>query len=194
VKVVYRDTAIAAKGKHPQNNRGGNLAQEVGGQGVLSRPEETGVACRPRMPPNYNGESDRKQSSAAHAAAQDAARLKYYDSGKAAKALGKRREPEPPKGPDGNIGSSMGVGTWRWRSAARGFCLKPETRQGLRAYHSAPLCCTCVIVQKAHRLAQESRDGRGRLGKLIAKSAETFALPGAEKAFEATRRDRRQPP
>jgi len=64
----------------------------------------------------------------------------------------------------------------------------------LRAYHRTPLCCTSVIVQKAHGLAQESQDGSGRFGKPGASRVEMTAGPGAEKVSEATRRDRRQSP
>jgi len=74
----------------------------------------------------------------------------------------------------------MGVSTWRWRSAARGFCLNLNGT-GVACIPQDAVCCTCVIVQKAHSLAQESRDRNRRFGMPGESRAERAAGPGAEK-------------
>jgi len=75
------------------------------------------------MSPSYNGVSDRKQSSVAHANALDAARLRVTSREGCRKAPERDVKPEWPKGPGGNTGIPMGVRAWRRWSAARGFCL-----------------------------------------------------------------------
>jgi len=90
-----------------------------GGQGALSKAyKRTGVACRPSKQPDYSGSV--RESNVVRLIPQFGNREVEMDLPETVKAEKNKARPELPQRALSDELSSMGMGAWRRRSAARG--------------------------------------------------------------------------